>query len=82
MRRGQTTRGPGSTDLREPGITVAVQMLHEGLISPSGFLCLCAEAAEAADDICSAAPSHRRERSRPSAAKRERRARHVALSAV
>ena len=67
------------------GVAVAMEMLHEGSISPKQFLSLCAEAAEAvaeADDIRRPAPSHRRERSRSCALKRERRDRRVALSTM
>jgi hypothetical protein len=74
---------PGDADQleRDWGIKVAVEMLHEGLVSPMGFLVLCAEAA-GADDARRPAPSHSRERRRACAAKRERRDRHVALSTV
>jgi hypothetical protein len=33
------------------GISVALEMLHDGLITPAEFLWLCEEAAEAEDDL-------------------------------
>ena len=37
------------------GISVALDMLHDGLITPAEFLWLCEEAAEAEDELAAAA---------------------------
>jgi hypothetical protein len=56
---------------RRWGVSVAIEMLHDGTVSPKGFLWLCAEAADtvgtAPDHL--PRPSHHPERSRACAAK-------------